>query len=156
MGDFMKVLENPGIDTEAHRAVHADGAGSVPLRAIRAVPAADSGRQRVRRSRDPFADQPERVRRPGHAGRAVRAHGLARAAGGRPAAEAAADVPALTKSSAATAEQAYEDSLADLCRTLEADVRRARRAIAGAARLHGARAATASASWTRGATGRSR
>ena len=92
VGDFMKVVENPADRQEADRAVHADGAGSVPLRAIRAVPAADSGCQRVRRSRDTFSHQPERVRRPGHAGRGVRTHGLARAAGGGPVAEAAADV----------------------------------------------------------------
>ena len=145
----------PGDRQQADRAVHADGAGSVPLRAIRAVPAADSGCQRVRRSRDPFAHQPECVRRPGHAGRRLRAHGLARAAGGRPAAEAAADVASLRRE----ARRQRADVRGFAGRSLRARWSRRppspacncrRCAIAWCA------AATVSASWKRGATGRSR
>ena len=55
VGDFMKVLERPGTDPHAGRLLHADGAGPLPLRAIRALPAADPRRQRLRIGRDPVA-----------------------------------------------------------------------------------------------------
>ena len=45
VGDFMKVLEQPGVDPARVALLHADGAGSVPLRAVRAVPAAGAGRR---------------------------------------------------------------------------------------------------------------
>ena len=61
VGDFMKVLEKPGIDRAQDGALHADGGGSVPLRPVRALSAPDPGRERVRGRGDSLADQPERV-----------------------------------------------------------------------------------------------
>ena len=55
----------PGDRQEADRALHADRARSLPLRAVRAIPSPDSGCQRVRRGRDSFSHQPECVRRAG-------------------------------------------------------------------------------------------
>ena len=40
VGDFMKVLEQPGVDPSRVALLHADSAGAVPLRAVRAVPPA--------------------------------------------------------------------------------------------------------------------
>ena len=54
----------------------------------------------------------------GDTGRAVRAHRLARAAGRRPAAKAAADATGRTRRRG-DAEAVYEECLDDLCRTLE-------------------------------------
>ena len=77
--------------------LHAHRAGSLPFRPVRPVPAPDPGRQRLRRNRDPFAHQPERLRRAGNPGQALRADRLARSAVRRPPGEAPADPPSVRR-----------------------------------------------------------
>ena len=137
VGDFMKVLEQPGDrSTRGSRSScrrRRDPAASANTRPTCARSWTRNG---YARSRDAVAYQPERLRRAGRAGEAVRAHRLARAALRRSPAEAAADRAGRTRSGAAMPKRLYEESLADLCRTLEGIARRARRAARSAARLH--------------------
>ena len=90
------------------------------------------------RRRDPLAHQPERLPGPGRAGRRLRAHRLARAAGGRPASETAAPCTGPYEQQRAMPRRSTKRSLADLCRTIENDARGAGAAAARAARVHGA------------------
>ena len=139
VGDFMKVLEQPG-DRPGARS-------RCSCRRPRARAGSDSTRRTCGRFWTPTGTPTSRSsRRPARtpttgwatlAG-AVRAHRLARAAGGRPAAEDAAACTGRTRSSAATADAAYEECLDDLCADARETRRRARRAAAGAARVHGA------------------
>ena len=120
VGDFMKVLEQPGVDPRARRLLHADRAG--------ARAASASTRRTCGRSSTPTAISDVEILSPtsqnaydglGDAGQAVRPHRLARAALRRPAAEAAAASTGPTRSGAAMRKRSTRSRLADLCRTLE-------------------------------------
>ena len=144
----MKVLERP--DTDPARIAFFMPTAEGPCRFgqyapyLRQMLDANGYRERG----DPLAHQPERLRRPGRAGQALRAHRLARAAVRRHAAEAAADPPAVRRAARAIPRRSTKSRLDDLCRTLEETPAEPGVQLA-ALRDSMVRAATASASWAR-------
>ena len=91
VGDFLRIIEQPGFDPRQHRVLHGHRRRPLPLRPVRAVPAQAAARGRLPRRAGPFAHQQERLRRPRRRRRTLPAHLVARAGSRRPAAQGAAE-----------------------------------------------------------------
>ena len=137
VGDFMKVLEKP--DTDPARVALFMPTAQGPCRFGQYAPylrqILDANGYRAVEILSPTSQNAYDGL--GTLAEAFRAHRLARAALRRPAAEAAADLPALRRCSAAIPSSLRRVAGGSV-RHARIDTRRARRPIAGAARLHGA------------------
>ena len=145
VGDFMKVLEQPGADPA--RTVFFMPTAQGPCRFgqyspyLRHVLDASGYRD----THGALALQQQRLRRIGRHGAALHAHRMARAAGRRHPAKAAAAIPAARAGIRPAPSAVYEACLDDVCRTIETTPVKPAVQLAAHARCAGALRATASA-----------